>query len=480
MRMRVISFVGHGLFLTCGLVAACLGFGGTTSAVFGDDFAGLSASERPLAELLPGSGGPQTIPQTSTATADRVQYSQKGDLFVWPYVVIRWDTLGTAAPEDDVALQDVFLSVVNDATYGVAMKFYFVDAYNCHAIDARCGLTGNNPVYFSAFSGIGGGVDGAADRGMFPAFRALKAAGYQDPEFPGDPTKRILRGYIVGWTVDGGNYPIGTNQLVASATVVDYRLEEAWEYKPWAFRSRFTGRKQATTVLRMNFDPDNYQKCPQMLLVDFWASGSRAFGPSTNAPIELSSQDFELTLLNAWMDFRSEPDFDGDGEPGSSPIDIEPATTTVQVLAWNEMEQPISGTLRCITCWDSTPASLYGWMGAMSPFDIWALQTDKGKARLSTLAAPNCSRPANPNSNPPIIAKPARNLPILGVAHRTITWTATRVAKTGMGLIGMGTRDDGVIYFDGSDQGDPPTMPPGSVVSSPLPESVVAEPPLVD
>lgn len=418
------------------------------------------------------------IPPTPT-TADRVQYSHKADLFVWPYVVIRWDNMGTPQTGDDAVLQDVFVSVTNDSVTAKRMKMMFVDAgdcsggpgtpcRSCYGMDAVLDLTGNNPLYFSAFNGAGGGVGGRNNGGIYPSFRGVQPLGYQDPAFPADPRKRILRGYIVAWTVDEENYPIGTNQLAGSATVVDYRLEEAWEYKPWAFRSNFTGRKSETTALRLNFDSDNYQQCPEMLLFHFWASGSQALGGSVNPPIGTSAFEFEVSLVNMWMDFRATPDFDGDGVPGNSPIDAETATTSVQVVSWNEMEQPFSGTQRCLTCWDSTIAGSYGYMGAASPFALSILGTDKGKARLWAMASPACGRAENPNSNPPIIGKPARSLPIVGLAHGTITWPPgpgdppkSRQAVMSLLPIGMGTRPDGVIYFDGNDQGDPPTVPIG-------------------
>jgi len=378
-------------------------------------------------------------------TQDRVQYSQKADLFVFPYVVVKWDNNNTPAnPADDKIVQDVFISVINDATSGVYFKMYYVDAYNCHGVDARIYLTGNDPAYFSALTGVGGGVGGGADIGVAPSFKAINPAGYQDGVNAKD---RILSGYIVGWAVDAQNYPIGTNQLAASATVVDYKTESAWEYKPWAFRSAFTTNKPGEpTILRLNWGAGEYQNCPEQLLLDFWASGSAAFGPSINPPVVNSVQEFELTLLTAYMDFRPVPAYP------------EVPTTSVQVLSWNEMEQPVSGTQKCLTCWDSTLGANYGYMGAASPFALSTLGTDKGKARLWPAATPACSRPANPNSNPPIPEKPAVNLPILGVAHKIISWGSDRVAKAGSALTGMGARTDGVI-FTPADQGEPPTAP---------------------
>ena len=429
----------------------------------------ISAGSR-LASDDPYDDGP-----TTTDTSDRAQCSHKADLFVWPYVVLKWDNNGTPGnPADDKLLQDVFISVTNDSTGGAGFKMYYVDAYNCHGVDARLQLTGSDPAYFSAFTGLGGGVGGQNNGGVAPPFKALNMAGY--PDGP-NANLRKLEGYIVGWAVNQQNYPIGTNQLAASATVVDYQTESAWEYKPWAFRSNFTGVKPDPTMLALNFGPGQYQKCPSHLLLDFWASGSGAFGSSVNAPIVPSLQEFELTLVNAWMDFRPVPDFNGDGTPGNSPIDAEPATTSVQVQVWNEMEQPVSGTQKCLTCWDSTLGANYGYMGAASPFALTTLGTDKGKARLWAEATSACSRAGNPNSNPPILAKPARNLPILGVAHRTISWGGTRATRTESGLIGMGTRDDGVIYFDTSDQGDPPTMPMGNLRALPPSATQDDEPP---
>lgn len=393
----------------------------------------------------------------------RVGYHTKGDLFVWPYVKIRWDdNLTPGDPLDDTVLTDTFISVLNDDTSNHRMKFYFVEGRLWNNTNRTLNFTGNQPRYWSAFSGMGGSTSGMS-------FRALNPLG-----LPDGPNQNIrkLEGFIIGFTVDDNNLPVKTNQMAGSATVVERQLEAAWEYKPWAFRSicRPVSKDGDPGLLdgqsfKLPLNGLFYQRCPSRLLIDFWATGTNAFGSTVIPPIVPSLQDFEITLMTMYIDLRALPDHDMDGTPGEPPIpggsaeDSSPPTTAVEVLVWNESEIQVSNTIRCLTCWDTKLASMYGIGGASSPFALSTLQTIKGKARLRGTRDSRCDQSANsPNSQVLVYEKYSKDLPILGVVHKTITWGPDRIAKANSALTASGERTDGCIFLDLDNIGPPPTV----------------------
>lgn len=405
----------------------------------------------------------------------RVGYSSKADMFVWPYVRITWD-----AATPTVATQDTFLSVTNDDTVDHWMHLEFVDGRSWRHTNRTIKLTGNQSRYWSAFSGQGGSTSGLAFRDLFPS-------GYVVDANPCDATPgagRIVEGFIIGWTTDSNDQPVCTNQIAASATNIHYTDENAWEYKPWGFRC---GTQDGNYGCNST-NGSEYQRLPSALLVDFWATpGNGAFGPGT-------SSDFELTLLALPVDLRALPDNNLNGTPGEQPNpsyindakDSEPPTTAVQVTTWNEAESEVSNTVRCLTCWDTELASNYGniispascngstfvpAVRAASPFASSTLQTLKGKGRLNGSQNQSCNRVGNPNASPLLYGKQSLNLPILGVAHKLITFSAggtpLHVARAESALTALGERTDTYSYigvkFDAGNQGPPPTLvAPGS------------------
>lgn len=401
-------------------------------------------------------GNTATCAQQIEIYVHPVQTAYKADLFVWPYIKLRWDdNLTPGNLSDDVIKQDVFISVMNDDTVAHRMKFYFVDGHTWLYQNRTLPLTANQPSYFSAATGRGGQT-------TLSSFRGLNPTGLPDGA---NVNMRKLEGFILGFTVDDNNRPIGTNQIAASATVVDTEREAAWEYKPWAFRSCFEGLSMSPGKLCLNGLKGNYQMCPSHLLIDFWAAGTNAFGPSRIPPIVPSTQDFELSFLPMAIDLRALPDHDLDGTPGEPPIpggpagDSSPPTTAIEVLAWNEQESQVSNTVRCITCWDCKLASAYGIGGVASPFAQSTLQTAKGKARVRGIRDLRCDQQANsPDSQVLIYQKDSISLPILGVMNKVIQWGPDRTAKANCALTGMGGRADGFVAIDTDDQGPNPTL----------------------
>lgn len=465
-------------------------------------------------------------PATAAAqpsTAQRAQYSEMGDLFVWPYIRVRVDTRGTPSTGDDRVLEDTFVAISTFTPLypsgGIQFKMYFVDGYidddcganrprndlcvfKCRRTDDTCDPSPTPPnnfccpqivcpwtdrtilnctsgidcnhrsSYFSVFSGQGSPSSIARPFSYPPGAPGLPV---MHPEGPGST---ILRGegYLIGWVVDSNDVPFGTgNQFLGSCTVVDYQRQAAWEYKPWRFRSNFTGPKpdepSPAGLMRLNGAFNDYQTCPSFLLFDFWATGNlNAQYPGMPNPVmgalplaaggSPSDTDSELSLVSMAIDLRALPDLDLDGTPGEfDPAIAGPSqdwwtpTTTVGILTWNEMEMQISGTYRCLTCWDSTIASAYGNLGIMaSPFAYATIQTAKGKGRIWSHRSTVCDVQANPNGDDIRVpySKQSKSLPILGVAHQLITWSGTngRTAKAGISLTAMGERTDGFIRFD--------------------------------
>jgi hypothetical protein len=407
--------------------------------------------------------------------SQKVGYHNKGDVFVFPYVKIAWNSANGAV------LRDTFISLTNDDTRPHKIKLLYVDGQlragtdpncpgGCRNLDRTLNLTGNESAYFSAFTGSGG-------LSTVGSFRDLNPAGMADDE----PSGRLtVQGFILAWTVDENNVPVGTNHIAASATIVDYGEESSWEYKPWAFRSNFVGtfdesshpNDQHGGILRLDGSNDGYQKAPSHLLLDFYSTGD--FGTLPSAFGAAKPADFVLTLLPLAIDLRAIPDLDLDGKPGEIPVpggraqDCSPPVTAVQVLSWNELESQISNTIRCVECWDSTLGSEYRTIVSAgppmvfttSPFSKAALQTNKGKARLRGSRDLRCDQAAGSVwANPPIYQKLSIDLPILGVSHKIITFTASGVkSRANSALTALGERTDAFIRFDTTDQGTPPTL----------------------
>lgn len=332
--------------------------------------------------------------------------SQKGSLLFFPALEIKWNSQGEV-------IQDSFVSIINDAPWNVRVKWYFVqgDPYldavyseteppvllermhsGCNRFDTSIYLTGNQPTYFSILAGgpLEGGVTPPLWSRHVPPFWTL------DPGFPVpdpvnapwgvnpgrpdtdplNPGGRVIRGYAVAWAVNESDCEISWNHLSGSITNIDYRCEEAWEYKAWAFRvvsGAATGERtdlplnpQLYVCGELRMDGVEYEWVPDMLLLDFYAWGSTAFSTEH----KLVVVDTDLTLWPPEINFCD---------------DVDQPCTLASFLAWNEMESPMSNS-KCICCWDQEWFSLYFPFNNF--FDINILGTDKGKARIDSPACP--------------------------------------------------------------------------------------------
>ncbi len=365
-----------------------------------------------------------------TAPADaqdnRVSGSEKGSVLIYSKVEIRWDAAGDLIQDTFVDLTNDYPGVLSDPAGGVLVQMYFINGdpplpasgaerahlgWNWEA--PTIPLDSNDPQYWSAATGAPAGVSDwtILDPGTPP--------GRPDPE---GSTDRVLRGYIIAYAVDAAGEEILWNHLKGDALIINYANGEAWEYNAYAFQA-IPGAGGAPpqhgdatgTPGELHLDGDEYDDCFMYLLLDFVAAGATAYSPPLAAGSIVA--DTDLTLFPVNLDVRQ----DGDG----------PVTTKAKFDLWNGNEVKLSGTIRCITCWDQTLISRYD---APNHFLRANLQTDNGKARIDGMASTNC---------PGSVASP-----LLGVAAKMLACqSAAKTAMAGTNLVGMGT-EDGLILAD--------------------------------
>jgi hypothetical protein len=183
-------------------------------------------------------------------------------------------------------------------------------------------------------------------------------------------------------------------------------------------------------------DGVEYDSAFDALLFSFYAAGSSAL--SGGGCLVITDTDLTLHPLDA--DLRQ----DTNG----------PVTTKAKYDVWNQNEVRVSGSDRCITCWDQTLLSNYGDQ-TVNHFLPDVLHTDVGKARIEGLASTQC----------PFSVDAA----ILGVASKLMTFQCAPplgngFAEAGRSLVGQGSQsatilwdiiagpqqaDDGVGTFEG-------------------------------
>jgi len=345
---------------------------------------------------------------------NRVSASEKGSLLVFNKVEIRWDATGTV-------IQDTFLDIANDYPADVLVQLYLVNGDpplaadpvtgerahpGCNWVDNLIELTGDEPAYWSALTGL--------PKGLSP-FTVLDPAG--PGQLPGRPdpegsTERVLRGFVVAWAVNAENIEIRWNHLKGDVLIINYDLTAAWEYNAWAFATTAAAHGFPTgTPGVLNLDGIEYDFVFNMLLLDFYASGSTPFN---GQDIEV---DTDLTLLPMIIDLRQ--DHEG------------PFFVKADFDVWNQNEVKFSGAEKCIICWDQALLSTYP---IPNHFLVENLGTNKGKARIDGVASTVC-----PDSI---------DAPLLGVAAKYLDFSqGSAFAIAGTTLVGEGFQT-GVIRYD--------------------------------
>lgn len=356
---------------------------------------------------------------------DRISSTEKGSVLIFPKVEVMWDCTTGAV------LQDTFVDMTNDYPDTVLVQMYFingdestVDEPGCNWVDVQIELTGNEPTYWSAATGLPKGVSpwSVLDPGPPP--------GRPHPDFP---NVCVLRGYVVAWAVNAVGEEIVWNHLKGDAMILDYAFGTAWEYNAYA-AAAILGRTGTppqhgdlvATPGELRFDGVEYDFGFQLLLLDFYAPGflftqNNLFGFT----------DTDLTLLPMRADLRQ----DNDG----------PVITKAKFDIWNQNEVKFSGTERCITCWDQAWLTRYD---APNHFLQWNLQTAKGKARIDGMASTVCEG----STAEPLLGVSMTALAFCSHANdnpdipaRTGGFVFANAAKN---LVGMGFDDTAVILAD--------------------------------
>jgi hypothetical protein len=339
---------------------------------------------------------------------DRVSASEKGSLIIFSKVELRWTAAG-------VLYQDTFIDLTNDYPGDVQVQMYFINGDppldepgvrfhpGWNAVDVQIDLTGNQPTYWSALTGLPEGTSPFTI--LDPGFPPGRPA----PEGTGD---RVMRGYIIAWAVDADGEEIRWNHLKGDALIVNYLTGAAWEYNAWAFSvvaPNVTHGNPTGTPGILNLDGTEYEPSFDQLLLDFYAVGSTAFSGPT-----LVTVNTDVTLFPVSADLRQETDG--------------PVTTKASFTVWNMNETQFTGYDRCITCWDQELLSNYG---IPNHFLLQNLQTNKGKARIDGLASQLCD----------IGGIISENASLLGVAAKMLVFGTQGFGMAGMTLVGMGTQN---------------------------------------
>ncbi|MCH7476196.1 MAG: hypothetical protein IIA27_16215 [Gemmatimonadetes bacterium] len=417
--------------------------------------------------------------------APRVDVSTKGSLLVFSKVEIKWDATGRVT-------QDTFLDLTNDFPRDVVVQLYFIngddpaDAIEVgnppvvverghpgwNRVDCQIMLTKDEPTYWSALTGLN------SQGGVCQPFTVLDPGsppGRPDPDGP--PGSRLLRGYVYAWAVNNAGEEIRWNHLKGDAVIVNYPATSAWEYNAYSFTTSCVdhGDEPLDCTLfdpagvcctaevipgRLDMDAFQYAFNFDKLLLDFYASGSRALSDG-GATVQI---DTDLTLYPVSADLRQ----DTRG----------PVHTKALFDIWNQNEIGFSGTHRCIWCWDQTLLSKYTEIA--NHFLRGNLQTDKGKARIDGESSNVCE--ANPGRcdafrecltrgiDSVAGGRPdgddfffcrhehfdqdgldfdcTRNDPLLGVSAKILMFsgTASGRAYAGSPLVGQGEEDARILY----------------------------------
>ncbi len=218
--------------------------------------------------------------------------TQKGSVLVYPKVEVKWGPNGNV-------VQDVFLTMLNDYTEDVTVQLYLI--LTCDTwVDNTILLTMNEPAYWSA---VNGAPKGAISFSSLMPFRVPDT----DPRNPGGT---VLRGYLLAWAIDPiTGSEIHWNHLAGTALTVNYVYGNAWEYSTWAFQAvaEVPGSPEEPegallpTPGELNLDGVEYDWAPAVLLLDFYASGTRvSSGGMEIVPIQRI--DTDLTLWAAIKD----------------------------------------------------------------------------------------------------------------------------------------------------------------------------------
>jgi hypothetical protein len=361
---------------------------------------------------------------------DRASTSKKGSLLIYPKVELRW----AFSPEANTFFltQDTVLTITNDFPEDVDVQYYFINGDpqldpvftgsppilverghpGWNNVDCQNPLTGDQSVYWSAFTGLPAGCQ------PFTALDPGSPPGRPDPDGGSD---RVLRGFVMAWAVNDAGEEIRWNHLSGTATLINYAQAAAWEYNAYAYRALTTaaqGSPSDATPGELSMDGIEYDLNYDELILDFFAEGSFAFSSAAAGVTVINITDLTLAIVNV--------DLQQGGFPRS---------TKAVADIWNSNEVRFSGTERCITCWDQTLLSLFTFFGPGNHFLLANLQSDKGKARIDGDASTIC-----PGSTAEAL---------VGAEAKFLFFVNTGgAAAAGSTLVGQGEDDTARILYD--------------------------------
>ncbi|MBU0717009.1 MAG: hypothetical protein KJ749_02070, partial [Planctomycetes bacterium] len=209
---------------------------------------------------------------------------------------LKWDAAGNL-------IQDTFITLANDyglpAGESMLVQLYFVRTCNAW-VDATIKLTGDEPTYWSAYTGNPKGVQ---------PFTAL-SDGIEDDTDLRNPGGKRLRGYILAWAINNDGQEINWNHLTGSAMIINYLDADAWEYESWGFQAVDADSIHGGTLRepfgQIDLDTVEYEAPPAMLLLDFYGTGAMLWSHD-----EMTGQfspsfvfDTDLTLWPPIKDLR--------------------------------------------------------------------------------------------------------------------------------------------------------------------------------
>lgn len=258
--------------------------------------------------------------------------TQKGSVLIFPKI-------------DMSGEKDTLISISNDYYLPVNVKCFWVDDQQ-NVADFQFVLTQNQPIMFSARSGLDGGA--APLEVTVPPFEITDLTNFDSAV-----------GELKCFAVDAaGSSQINFNHLYGTAKVVDYELGTAFEYNSWNFAAR-----SGALGLPVG-DPGNvklngveFDSCPQYLLFNFNSVGSN-YG---------FFKDTDLTIVPCKQDLRQ---------------DRNATRTKIKFDIWNENETKYTGAYQCFKCW------FEGFLSEISPkFSFRSLHTTAGRFRAQGVAS---------------------------------------------------------------------------------------------
>jgi len=364
-------------------------------------------------------------------TGPRANASQKGSLLVFSKVEVAWNAAGDL-------IQDTFIDLTNDYPADVCVTAYFINGdqpleatanerahQGCNWVDVHFCLTRDEPTFWAASTGL--------PKGLTPWTILDEGTPQGRPDICGpDSTVRVLRGWIVLWAVDNLANAISWNHLKGDVLIINYDLSAAWEYNAWAFQSAFAQGGIIGDPGNLIFNGINYDLAPDLLLLDFYASGSRALSGGS-AVVDV---DTDLTIHPLTIDLRQDRE--------------RQVYTKAKFDIWDQNEVKHTGTEKCIVKWDQCLLSLYP---APNQFVLRNLQTDKGKARIDGIASTVCDDLGDLEDPRDDIL--SQNAALLGVSYKILSFNGgASTAYAGSNLVGMG-RETALIQYDQNEEPPP-------------------------